>query len=98
MMKKYIQSLVHGDIVCFKPSHMGETANFVRLCYAPGAKEPTSLLVDIGGREKHVPVSKIIRCCHVCGCTEENACFGSCSWVDIKSCSECKHPKKRRRA
>lgn len=27
--------------------------------------------------------------CRVCGCTENNACFGGCWWVEPDLCSEC---------
>jgi len=27
--------------------------------------------------------------CRVCGCTNEHACDGGCSWVDIDLCSKC---------
>ena len=33
------------------------------------------------------------RSCHLCGCTQTNACFdeerGPCGWVDAATCSHC---------
>jgi hypothetical protein len=42
--------------------------------------------------------------CRICGCTEENACEGGCSWVEADLCSACApdvaraEKKSRRRA
>lgn len=33
------------------------------------------------------------RTCRDCGCTENNACEGGCSWVAYDLCSECLAPK-----
>ena len=30
-----------------------------------------------------------LQVCRECGCTEDNACEGGCSWVDSDLCSEC---------
>ncbi|MCP1375363.1 hypothetical protein [Dyella lutea] len=30
-----------------------------------------------------------VRCCHVCGCTETNACAGGCWWIGPDLCSAC---------
>ncbi len=27
--------------------------------------------------------------CRVCGCTEERACVGGCSWAEVDLCSTC---------
>ena len=32
---------------------------------------------------------KTQRRCRICGCTDENACYGGCSWVEIDLCSKC---------
>lgn len=29
------------------------------------------------------------RCCHICGCTWNNACPGGCYWVEENLCSAC---------
>ena len=29
------------------------------------------------------------RTCRICGCTEDNACEGGCSWVEVDLCSAC---------
>lgn len=34
------------------------------------------------------------RVCRVCGCTEDNACEGGCSWVEEDLCSACVDDKK----
>lgn len=31
----------------------------------------------------------IDRQCHTCGCTQNRACDGGCSWVDVDLCSTC---------
>lgn len=28
--------------------------------------------------------------CRVCGCTDDRACEGGCSWVEARLCSQCK--------
>lgn len=35
--------------------------------------------------------------CKKCGCTENRACFGGCSWTSPKKnlCSQCKNPEKQ---
>jgi hypothetical protein len=35
-----------------------------------------------------------IRCCRVCGCSEDNACDGGCTWVAEDLCSA--HPEESR--
>lgn len=30
-----------------------------------------------------------VRTCRQCGCTDERACAGGCSWVDVDLCSAC---------
>lgn len=30
-----------------------------------------------------------VRSCRVCGCTDDRACDGGCSWVDLDLCSAC---------
>jgi len=32
--------------------------------------------------------------CRICGCTQNNACFGGCSWVEEDLCSSCKSDMK----
>lgn len=34
------------------------------------------------------------RTCRICGCTEDHACPGGCSWVEEDLCSACAKPKK----
>lgn len=36
------------------------------------------------------------RKCRVCGCTEQNACEGGCSWVEEDLCSSCKEKDKKK--
>jgi hypothetical protein len=38
--------------------------------------------------ERSVSVAR--RACRVCGCTDDHACEGGCSWVEIDLCSRCK--------
>jgi hypothetical protein len=33
--------------------------------------------------------SPSIGTCRLCGCTDDNACFGGCYWVEPDLCSEC---------
>jgi hypothetical protein len=35
-----------------------------------------------------------VRCCRVCGCTEDNACDGGCTWIGEELCSA--HPDESR--
>lgn len=30
-----------------------------------------------------------IRCCHVCGCSDDDACTNRCSWIGPNLCSNC---------
>jgi hypothetical protein len=39
-----------------------------------------------GIRQQHAPVVGV---CRVCGCTDEEACEGGCSWVEPDLCSAC---------
>jgi hypothetical protein len=34
--------------------------------------------------------SRLGRVCRACGCTEDDACEGGCSWADTDLCSSCK--------
>lgn len=39
-----------------------------------------------------------VRACRVCGCTEEDACDGGCSWAGSSLCSSCApRPRKKKR-
>lgn len=35
--------------------------------------------------------------CRACGCTENNACPGGCSWAEEDLCSKCSEERQRRR-
>lgn len=39
---------------------------------------------------------RIYRICRCCGCTDDNACPGGCSWVEDDLCSTCDLPANRR--
>lgn len=41
---------------------------------------------------------ELVRTCRACGCTEDYACPGGCSWVDPTLCSACHGPKQPTRA
>lgn len=30
-----------------------------------------------------------VRICYGCGCTDDNACWPPCSWIDVDQCSAC---------
>lgn len=42
------------------------------------------------------PCSDSERKCRVCGCTEDHACAGGCSWVEEDLCSACAKPAKKK--
>ncbi len=48
---------------------------------------PRNLLEDIEG-EPRLP-SILGAVCRSCGCTDNNACFPACSWVEPDLCSAC---------
>lgn len=39
--------------------------------------------------ERPAKTSCAINRCRVCGCTDDNACPGGCSWVEPDLCSKC---------
>jgi hypothetical protein len=53
------------------------------------AKKPTLEQPDIFGDELEEEAGVEERHCRVCGCTEDNACEGGCSWVEDDLCSAC---------
>ena len=44
--------------------------------------------------EESLPEASPARC-RVCGCTEEKACPGGCSWVEVDLCSRCAEKTKK---
>ena len=37
-----------------------------------------------------------LRTCRVCGCTDDEACEGGCTWVEEDLCSRCAQPHRAR--
>lgn len=70
--------------LALEASASGLEAEAALLAEAAGAMQRSGivLLGDPGAAER----------CQVCGCTEERACPGGCSWVEPGLCSACVPP------
>ena len=55
-------------------------------------KVPAEILKADRGADAD-PMEEKERTCRVCGCTEESACEGGCSWVEEDLCSACVNDK-----
>jgi myosin heavy subunit len=44
-------------------------------------------------QEENEEAGQKVRTCRVCGCTDDNACPGGCSWVEDDLCSACADPE-----
>ncbi len=63
--------------------------------YVPGQetrKDPTAEYLDAAEQAVRAVAYKEgrrVRACRQCGCTDDRACAGGCSWVDLDLCSAC---------
>lgn len=95
-----VDDLKPDDRVAWRSGPNGcqiKTAVFIRLQRPQLHKlgGPQTILVrDVHGKQLRIQVSKLLRACRYCGCTEESACHPPCHWVGPRQCSACKAVEK----
>ncbi len=59
---------------------------------APADEDESTEETETATPEEAAATAPAARTCRVCGCTDEHACEGGCTWVETDLCSKCVTP------